>query len=71
VSTLYAWKTRFASQLPLFCGLLKSTAANAEAFLRSFLDSDGLSRRLSDFFRTLSFSFLQNAPPRTTRSLSP
>jgi transposase-like protein len=71
VSTLYAWKTRFARQLPLLLGLLKSTAASASDFLSGFLESADLSRRLSDFFRKHSFSFLQNTPPLTTRSLSP
>jgi hypothetical protein len=71
VSTLYAWKARFASQLPLFLGLLKSKATNAMSFLAGLIESDDLSGPLSDFFRKHSFSFLQSAPLRTTRSLSP
>jgi transposase-like protein len=71
VSTLYAWKARLAGQLPLFLGLLKSTAADSTDFLSGLLDSDRLSSRLSGFFRKHSFSFLQNTPSSVTRSLSP
>jgi cyanate permease len=71
VSTLYAWKARFAGQLPLFLGLLKSMATNSADFLSSFLESGGLSGLLSGFFRKHSFSFLQNTPSSMTRSLSP
>jgi hypothetical protein len=71
VSVLYAWKARFVSQLPLFCGLLKSRVANASFFLSGFLSSACLSDRLRNFFRKHTFSFLQNASDRTTRSLSP
>jgi hypothetical protein len=71
VSTLYAWKARFAGQLPLFLGLLKSMTASASDFLSGLLESSDLSDLLSDFFRKHSFSFLQNTPSLVTRSLSP
>jgi transposase-like protein len=71
VSTLYAWKARFAGQLPLFLGLLKSMVAERADFLSGLLESDRLSSRLSGFFRKHAFSFLQNMPPSVTRSLSP
>jgi hypothetical protein len=71
VSTLYAWKARFAGQLPLFLGLLKSMVAERTDFLSGLLGSDRLSSLLSGFFREHSFSFLQNLPLSVTRSLSP
>jgi hypothetical protein len=71
VSTLYAWKARFALHLPLFLGLLISMTTSASEFLSGLLESNDLSDLLSGFFRKHSFSFLQNTPLRTTQSLSP
>lgn len=71
VSTLYAWKARLLEHKTLIFGELISRKKPTLAFLHSFLNSDCLSDHLSNFFHRHAFSFMQNQPGSTTRSVPP
>jgi hypothetical protein len=71
VSTLYAWKERFRSQLPLLLGALAAAKTPALDFLKGLFASERKAASLQSFFQKHSFSFMQGFPKAATRSLSP
>lgn len=70
VSTLYRWIHLFYKHKGLWLGILEDLIQSSSSFLKLFHETRELSNRLSNFFSSFGFSFLQGSP-QTTRLRSP